>query len=70
MPTLLLVRPTQRQAADITLCQHAGWQAVPFAPIELCPNQAACTALPQQITQAQAMFWVSPSAVEIAQPFC
>ena len=69
MPTLLLVRPTQRQAADIALCQHAGWQAVPFAPIELRPNQAACTALPQQIAQAQAMFWVSPSAVEIAQPF-
>ena len=69
MPTLLLVRPENRQAEDKVWCEQYGWQVLPFAPIRLEANLAECNCLPLKIKQAQAVFWVSPSAVEIATPY-
>lgn len=69
MPTLLLVRPENRHAADIALCQQHGWTALPFAPIRIVPHPTECNHLPQQYAHADASFWVSPTAVEIAAPY-
>ena len=68
MPTILLIRPENRLAPDIAICAAAGWQAVPFAPIRIAPIAETLFRLPQTIAPAQALFWVSPTAVEIAAP--
>lgn len=68
-PTLLLVRPELRQSDDRQTCERAGWQALPFAPIRLVRDDVACCRLPAQLQDAAAVFWVSPSAVEIAAPY-
>lgn len=68
MPAILLIRPENRLAADIAACTAAGWQAVPFAPIRIAPIPDTLFRLPQTIAPAQALFWVSPTAVEIAAP--
>ncbi|ULJ68415.1 uroporphyrinogen-III synthase [Wielerella bovis] len=70
MPTLLLVRPENRQAADIALCTQYGWHALPFAPICIVPQTDECFRLPEKIAAAPAIFWVSPTAVEIAATHC
>ena len=67
-PRMLLLRPRQRLAADVESCRAAGWQGVPFAPLEAQPLPDALAALPQQLAQSAAAFWVSPTAVEIAAP--
>ena len=68
MPTILLIRPENRLAADIATCAAAGWQAIPFSPIRIAPLAETLFRLPQIIAPAQALFWVSPTAVEIAAP--
>ena len=68
MPTILLIRPENRLAADIAICAAAGWQAIPFSPIRIAPIAETLFRLPQIIAPAQALFWVSPTAVEIAAP--
>lgn len=67
-PRMLLLRPRQRLTADVESCRAAGWQGVPFAPLEAQPLPDALAALPQQLAQSAAAFWVSPTAVEIAAP--
>ena len=68
MPTLLLVRPENRQAEDRRIAECAGWNVLPFAPVRL----AADPTLPEQLAaclpDAAAVFWVSPTAVEMAAP--
>ena len=68
MPTILLIRPENRLAPDIAACAAAGWQAIPFSPIRIAPIPDTLFRLPQTIAPAQALFWVSPTAVEIAAP--
>lgn len=68
MPTILLIRPENRLPADIAACAAAGWQAIPFSPIRIAPIADTLFRLPQIIAPAQALFWVSPTAVEIAAP--
>ena len=68
IPTLLLVRPENRQAEDRRIAERAGWNVLPFAPVRL----AADPTLPEQLAaclpDAAAVFWVSPTAVEMAAP--
>ena len=66
-PAILLVRPANRMAQDSAICVAAGWQPIPFSPMVICPDANALANLPQQYQQADAVFWVSPSAVEMAQ---
>ena len=68
MPTILRIRPENRLAADIATCTAAGWQAIPFSPIRIAPSRDTLFRLPQILAPAHALFWVSPSAVEIAAP--
>lgn len=65
-PTLLLVRPEMRQAADMEVCRRLGWNVLPFAPlkIERLPEQASLWL--QQMQRAEVVFWVSPTAVDVA----
>ena len=58
----------EQLAADIATCTAAGWQAIPFSPIRIAPIAETLFRLPHIIALAQALFWVSPSAVEIAAP--
>lgn len=66
MHKVLLVRPKNRLAADQEICQDLGWEAVPFAVMGVVPDMVALAALPEILRQVDAVFWVSPSAVEIA----
>ena len=66
MPSILLIRPENRLADDIKICEQYGWTALPFAPMRLVANSEIGFRLPEKCTAADAVFWVSPSAVEIA----
>lgn len=66
MPALLIVRPENRLSTDLAACRAAGWQAWPLPLIRIEPNAAALARLPAQLAQADAVFWVSPTAVETA----
>ena len=55
-PRMLLLRPRQRLAADVESCRAAGWQGVPFAPLEAQPLPDALAALPQQLAESAAAF--------------
>ena len=68
MPTILLARPEARMAADMQECAAAGWRALPFSPIRIEADAAALQTLPVRFAAADAVFWVSPSAVETAAP--
>ena len=49
-------------------CTDAGWLAVPFSPIEIEVDEGALRRLPERFKQADAVFWVSPTAIETAAP--
>lgn len=68
LPTMLIVRPALQTAADIAVCQAAGWQAAPFSPIALETDAAALAGLNDKMQAADVVFWVSPSAVALAAP--
>ncbi|MFS6938780.1 uroporphyrinogen-III synthase [Neisseria animaloris] len=68
MPAILIIRPQSQTAADILTCTAAGWDAVPFGPIRIEPDEAALKKLNRQFQTASAVFWVSPTAVETAAP--
>lgn len=63
--TLLIIRPEARQAADLAVCAQYGWQGVPFAPVAMVPQTQTVFRLPENMARAAAVFWVSPSAVDI-----
>ena len=69
MPKILIIRPPNRAAHDVAVCEAAGWQAETVSPLEIEADTAALAALPQQFAEADAVFWVSPSAVETAAPY-
>lgn len=69
MPTLLIVRPENRLAADCAQCRAAGWNALPFPPLHIEPLPEALTALAVAVSQSDALFWVSPTSVETAAPY-
>ena len=63
-PVILIVRTQGRQTADTEVCRAAGWRPVWFSPQKIEPQAAALADLPAQYAQADAVFWVSPSAVQ------
>lgn len=67
MKTILIVRPAQRAAADAETCRQAGWDALPFCPLEIVPDETALARLAERYAAADAVFWVSPTAVETAR---
>ena len=68
MPTLLIIRPSNRPQQDIQTCHAAGWQAQILSPIEIEADRSALNKLPEQFKQADVVFWVSPTAIETAAP--
>lgn len=64
--TILLVRPANRLPEDVAICRQFGWQAIPFPPLNIVPNDDNIYELPDLILQSDAVFWVSPTAVETA----
>lgn len=66
-PCILLARPQERLADDLAVCELAGWHGIGFSPIELVTDKMALQQLQQSFQTADAVFWVSPSAVELAQ---
>ena len=68
MPTLLIVRPPEQAAADLRICAEAGWRGVAASPFAVEADPAALAALPPRFQAADAVFWVSPSAVAVAAP--
>ncbi|MDO4693942.1 MAG: uroporphyrinogen-III synthase [Eikenella sp.] len=66
MPALLIVRPENRLSGDIAACRTAGWRALPLPLIRIETDAGALAALPARIAGADAVFWVSPTAVETA----
>ncbi|MCS4533621.1 uroporphyrinogen-III synthase [Neisseria montereyensis] len=69
MPVILIMRPQARIAADAAECEAAGWQAVPFSLTRIEPEEQALHQLNERFQKADAVFWVSPSAIEIAAPY-
>lgn len=63
--SLLIVRPPQRAAADAALCAQFGWHGIAFSPMAIEPLPWSGS-LKQRLQQADAVFWVSPTAVETA----
>ena len=68
MPTLLIIRPSNRPQQDIQTCHAAGWQAQVLSPIEIEADRSTLKKLPEQFKQADVVFWVSPTAIETAVP--
>lgn len=68
MPTLLIIRPSNRPQQDIQTCHTAGWQAQVLSPIKIEVDRSAQKKLPEQFKQADVVFWVSPTAIETAAP--
>ena len=68
MPTLLIIRPSNRPQQDIQTCHAAGWQAQVLSPIEIEADRSVLNKLPEQFKQADVVFWVSPTAIETAAP--
>lgn len=66
--TILLVRPQERLAKDSEICYQNGCIPIPFPSIHLEIKKESLAQLPQDMKQADAIFWVSPSAVELALP--
>lgn len=63
-PVILIVRTEGREAADVATCRAAGWQPLPFSPQKIVPQTTALSELPTQYAAADAVFWVSPGAVQ------
>lgn len=64
-PLILIVRPPRQALADIAVCEEAGWRAQVFSPMDIEADQDALTGLDSRVRQADAVFWVSPSAVSV-----
>jgi len=69
MPVMLIVRPSARAGDDVRTCSQAGWRARVLSPVEIEPDEAALRGLKEQFSRADAVFWVSPTAVETAAPY-
>ncbi len=69
MSTLLIVRPEARAQQDIAVCRQLGRDAIAFSPIEIEPDETALAGLAEVFQQCDAVFWVSPTAIETAAPY-
>ncbi|EGC50148.1 uroporphyrinogen-III synthase domain protein, partial [Neisseria meningitidis N1568] len=66
---MLIVRPSGRAAEDVETCLNAGWRAEVLSPVEIEADAAGLELLSEQYARADAVFWVSPTAVETAVPY-
>ena len=69
MPTMLIVRPSARAAEDVETCLNAGWSAEVLSPVEIEADAAGLELLSEQYARADAVFWISPTAIETAVPY-
>ncbi len=69
MPTMLIVRPSARAAEDVETCLNAGWRAEVLSPVEIEADAAGLELLSERYARADAVFWVSPTAIETAVPY-
>ena len=69
MPTMLIVRPSARAAEDVETCLNTGWRAEVLSPVEIEADAAGLELLSEQYARADAVFWVSPTAIETAVPY-
>ena len=69
MPTMLIVRPSARAAEDVETCLNAGWRAEVLSPVEIEADTAGLELLSERYARADAVFWVSPTAIETAVPY-
>ncbi|WP_062791144.1 uroporphyrinogen-III synthase [Aquitalea pelogenes] len=65
---ILVARPAAQSGRLQTLLADAGWQGQPFPVMDIQPRPDALAHLPQQAAQADWLFFVSPSAIDIAWP--
>lgn len=68
-PIMLIVRPSGRAKDDVETCRRAGWQAEVLSPVEIEADAAGLELLSEQYARADAVFWVSPTAIETAVPY-
>lgn len=68
-PIMLIVRPSARAAEDVETCLNAGWRAEVLSPVEIEADAAGLELLSEQYTRADAVFWISPTAIETAVPY-
>lgn len=69
MLTMLIVRPSARAAEDVETCLNAGWRAEVLSPVKIEADAAGLELLSEQYARADAVFWVSPTAIETAVPY-
>lgn len=67
--TILVTRPQEQAAHLMHLLGAEGANPIWFAPIEICPDSQLLLQLPAQFLAAEIVFFVSPSAIEIAAPY-
>jgi len=65
---ILVARPAGQNARLLQLLTDAGWQAQCFPLMEIRPQAAALATLAQQAAAADWLFFVSPSAIDLAWP--
>lgn len=65
---ILVARPAAQSGRLLQLLHDAGWQGQPFPVMDIQPQAAALAQLPQQAAGADWLFFVSPSAIDIAWP--
>lgn len=65
MPRILVSRPSSQSPALLALLRAEGWDAGLLPLMEIEPLPAALAALPVQVAQADALFWVSPTAIDL-----
>ncbi|ERE00052.1 uroporphyrinogen-III synthase [Pseudogulbenkiania ferrooxidans] len=68
MTRILAARPLAQCAGLLGKLRAEGWQAEHLPLMEIEPLPAALAALSRQAAQADALFWVSPSAIDIGWP--
>ena len=69
MPVMLIVRRPRVREMIYAPCSQAGWRARVLSPVEIEPDETALRGLEEQFSRADAVFWVSPTAVETAAPY-
>ncbi|OBU86375.1 uroporphyrinogen-III synthase [Chromobacterium subtsugae] len=68
MTRVLVARPRSQAAGLLARLRAEGWQAGHLPLLELAPLAAGLAALPAQAAGADALFWVSPGAIDIGWP--
>lgn len=61
--------PSVRAEEDVETCWLAGWRAEVLSPVEIESDAAGLGLLSEQYARADAVFWVSPTAIETAVPY-